>query len=165
MGPAMNSFYSAHDISNEMNPSSPHSTTDSTLSMTYHSPMTTATTSTSVPSDIHNHQTSAAGGNYTSSTMLPNTIAPSYPLYSYPQAQPNHSSSLLSYATPQQSSSSSSNQSHGTTHRHSQPSSWDSTISLQPSNSVYGNGIYNFGNNPSHNGTDQYQMTPSNSGT
>ena len=163
MGPAMNSFYTTHDISNEITPSSPRSATDSAPSLAYHSPMA----ATSIPSDILNHRSSAAGGNYTSSTLLPSTLAPSYPLYSYPQAQTNHSSSLLSYATPQQSS----NQSHGGgghphhhQHHHHHQTSWDSAISLQPSTSaVYGHGMYNYGAS-SHNGADQYQITPSNSG-
>lgn len=143
MPQSMSSYHSVPELTHEPSPASPHSTTDSALSLPYHSPMT----ATSMPGDIQRHQTTS--GNYTTSAMLPGTLAPSYPLYSYPQAQSHQSASLLDY-TPQ-----------GTQQAQHQPSSWDSGLSIGPGNSVTPHGIYSLGT--SH-GLDQYQMNHNTTG-
>lgn len=134
MPPSMDSYHSTQDMTHELAPASPHSTAGSALSLSYHSPMPT----TSIPADIHHHhqqqQQHNAASNYTTSSVLPTVMAPTYPLYAYPQAQTHahQTAGLLAYPT----------QHHGSPHTTHHASSWDSALSMQSTAPMNGHGMY-----------------------
>ena len=129
----------AQDLNSELLPASPHSNPESTISVTYHSPMAATTMSSEVP---HTQTTSPYAS--ASPAVMPVSMAPGYPLYSYPHSQLNHPTTNIAIPSSQASQ------------HHQRPPQWDIAPFMEPTTIASAHGLYAMG--PAHD-SSQYQMT------
>ena len=134
----------APELGGDLLPASPHSTAESSISVAYRSPLTAAT----LPNDVPHVPTSGAYA-VASPAMMPTTVGPVYPLYSYPTAHLHHSTGSLPLAPQQQPQ------------QQPRPASWDFATFMEPTSVATGHALYAV--DPAHS-AEHYQMTRTSSG-